>query len=292
MKLVRYGAAGAERPGMLDVSGRLHDLSGHFPDLSGEALRPSVLERIRLLDPSGLPLVPGAPRLGPCVLGSGKFVCIGLNYTDHAAEASMTVPPEPIVFMKATSAIIGPNDDIEMPRGGSKLDWEAELAIVIGATAKYVTEERALAHVAGYCIANDVSERSFQLEHQGQWTKGKSHDTFGPLGPWLVTADEVSYPQRLAIWLDVNGRRYQEGSTATMVFTCQYLVAYLSRFMTLHPGDIIATGTPAGVGLGQKPPVFLKAGDRVSLGIEGLGTQHQLVTSPHDLPDKLGERAS
>ena len=292
MKLVRYGAAGAERPGVLDATGRLHDLSGHLSDLSGQALLSGALERLRLLDPLALPLVPGSPRLGPCISGSGKFVCIGLNYTDHAAEASMTVPPEPIVFMKATSAINGPNDDIEMPRGSSKLDWEVELAIVIGARAKYVTEERALAHVAGYCIANDVSERSFQLEHQGQWTKGKSHDTFGPLGPWLVTVDEVSDPQRLAIWLDVNGRRYQAGSTATMVFTVRYLVAYLSRFMTLHPGDIIATGTPAGVGLGQKPPVFLKAGDRVSLGIEGLGTQHQLVTGPHDLPDNPGERAS
>lgn len=277
---------------MIDVTGRLHDLSGHLPDLSGQALLPGTLERIRQLDPSALPLVPGSPRLGPCISGSGKFVCIGLNYTDHAAEASMTVPPEPIVFMKATSAINGPNDDIEMPRGSSKLDWEVELAIVIGATAKYVTEERALAHVAGYCIVNDVSERSFQLEHQGQWTKGKSHDTFGPLGPWLVTADEVSDPQRLAIWLDVNGRRYQDGSTATMVFTVRYLVAYLSRFMTLHPGDIIATGTPAGVGLGQKPPVFLEAGDRVSLGIEGLGTQHQLVTGPHDPPDTPGKPAS
>ena len=292
MKLVRYGAAGAERPGVLDAMGRLHDLSGHLPDLSGEALMPVTLERIRLLDPLALPLVSGSPRLGPCVSGSGKFVCIGLNYTDHAAEAGMTVPPEPIIFMKATSAINGANDDIEMPSGGAKLDWEAELAIVIGTRAKYVSEERALAHVAGYCITNDVSERSFQLEHQGQWTKGKSHDTFGPLGPWLVTVDEVSDPQRLAIWLDVNGRRYQEGSTATMVFTVRYLVAYLSRFMTLHPGDIIATGTPAGVGLGRKPPVFLKAGDRISLGIDGLGTQHQLVTAPHDPLGKLGEGAS
>ncbi len=292
MKLVRYGAAGAERPGLLDATGRLRDLSGHLSDISGEALMPAALDRIRLLDPLSLPLVAGSPRLGPCVSRSGKFVCIGLNYTDHAAEANMAVPPEPIVFMKATSAINGANDDIEMPRGGSKLDWEAELTIVIGTTAKYVSEERSLAHVAGYCIANDVSERSFQLEHQGQWTKGKSHDTFGPLGPWLVTVDEVPDPQRLAIWLDVNGRRHQDGSTATMVFTCQYLVAYLSRFMTLHPGDIIATGTPAGVGLGRKPPVFLKAGDRVALGIEGLGTQHQLVTAPHESPGKPGERTS
>ncbi len=277
MKLVRYGDVGRERPGLLDANGQIRDLSGHVADLRGDALLPSAIERIRALNPSTLPLVAGTSRLGPCVSGSGKFVCIGLNYSDHALEANMKIPPEPIIFMKATSAINGPNDDLEIPRGGEKLDWEAELAIVIGTPAKYVSEDRALDHVVGYCIVNDVSERAFQLEHQGQWTKGKSHDTFGPLGPWLVTADEVPDPQRLAIWLDVNGRRFQQGSTATMVYTVRYIVAYLSRFMTLHCGDIIATGTPAGVGMGQKPPRYLRAGDRVSLGIEGLGTQHQTV---------------
>jgi 2-keto-4-pentenoate hydratase/2-oxohepta-3-ene-1,7-dioic acid hydratase in catechol pathway len=282
MKLVRYGSPGCERPAVLDAVGGIRDLSGHIADLSGEALLPSSIDRIRALDLQALPLVSGAPRLGPCVSGSGKFLCVGLNYTDHAAEAKMTMPPEPIIFMKATSAISGPNDDIEMPLGGSKLDWEVELAFVIGAPGKYVSEDRALDHVAGYCIVNDVSERAFQLEHQGQWTKGKSHDTFGPVGPWLVTADAVADPQRLAMWLDVNGRRVQNGSTATMVYTVRYLVTYLSRFMTLRPGDIIATGTPAGVGMGQTPPVFLKAGDRVSLGIEGLGTQHQAVIAPHE----------
>ena len=281
MKLIRFGAAGRERPGVLDGQGRVRDLSAHIADLGGEALLPSTLERLRGLDLATLPLVAGRSRLGPCVSGTGKFVCIGLNYTDHAVEANMKLPPEPIVFMKATSSIVGPDDDIEMPLGGDKLDWEAELGIVIGAPAKYVSEARALEHVAGYCVVNDVSERAFQLEHQGQWTKGKSHDTFGPVGPWLVTPDEIADPQRLAIWLEVNGRRFQNGSTATMVYTTQYLVAYLSKFMTLQPGDIIATGTPAGVGLGQKPPLFLKAGDRISLGIDGLGTQNQLVTAPH-----------
>lgn len=290
MKLLRYGPCGRERPGVLDTAGRIRDLSGHVTDISGETLLASSIDRIRALDIETLPLVDGAPRVGPCVAGSGKFVCIGLNYTDHAVEANMTVPAEPVVFMKATSAICGPNDEIEMPRGGSKLDWEAELGIVIGARAKYVGEESALEHVAGYCVVNDVSERVFQLERQGLWTKGKSHDTFGPLGPWLVTADEVADPQRLAIWLDVNGRRFQRGSTATMVYTVRFLVAYLSRFMTLQPGDVIATGTPAGVGLGQKPPVFLKAGDRVSLGIEGLGTQHQMVIAPHELPEVMRVR--
>ena len=267
---------------MIDANRRIRDLSGHISDLGGDALLPPAMDRLRALDLSTLPLVEGTPRLGPCVTGSGKFVCIGLNYTDHAVEANMKVPPEPIVFLKATSAIVGPDDDIEIPLGGAKMDWEAELAFVIGTVAKYVSEERALDHVAGYCIVNDVSERAFQLEHHGQWTKGKSHDTFGPVGPWLVTPDEIRDPQRLAIWLEVNGRRFQNGSTATMVYTVPYLVAYLSRFMTLRPGDIIATGTPAGVGMGQKPPVFLKAGDRVALGIEGLGTQHQSVIAPHE----------
>jgi 2-keto-4-pentenoate hydratase/2-oxohepta-3-ene-1,7-dioic acid hydratase in catechol pathway len=281
MRLVRHGARGAERPGLVDAQGVLRDLSAHIPDLGGSALLPDSLERLRALDPASLPPVPGTPRKAPCVAGTGKFICIGLNYSDHAAEANMTVPPEPIVFMKATSAICGSDDDIEMPLGGVKLDWEAELAVVIGMPAKYVTEKNALDHIAGYCVTNDVSERSFQMEHQGQWTKGKSHDTFGPIGPWLVTADEVADPQRLAIWLSVNGRRYQNGTTANMVYGVRYLVSYLSRFMTLHPGDIIATGTPAGVGLGQKPPMFLKAGDIVELGIEGLGTQRQCIIAPH-----------
>ncbi|MEO7029952.1 MAG: fumarylacetoacetate hydrolase family protein [Acidobacteriaceae bacterium] len=281
MKLLRYGAVGRERPGLLDVDGRIRDLSEEVPDIGGSALLPAMIACIGSLDVARLPLVGGTPRLGPCIAGTGKFICIGLNYSDHAAEARMTIPPEPIIFMKATSAIMGANDDIEIPLHGEKTDWEAELAIVIGATAKYVAEEQALDHVAGYCIVNDLSERAFQLEHQGQWTKGKSHDTFGPVGPWLVTTAEVPDPQSLAIWLDVNGHRYQNGSTATMVYGVRFLIAYLSRFMTLQPGDIIATGTPAGVGLGQNPPMFLKAGDRISLGIEGLGEQHQRVTAPH-----------
>jgi 2-keto-4-pentenoate hydratase/2-oxohepta-3-ene-1,7-dioic acid hydratase in catechol pathway len=281
LKLIRYGAPGAERPGLLDADGRIRDLSGHVQDVNGDALQPASLDRLRSLDAVSLPAVDGSPRLGPCVVGTGKFICIGLNYSDHAAEAKMTVPPEPIVFMKANSAICGPDDDIEIPRGGAKVDWEVELAVVIGTRAKYVSEAQALDHVAGYCVVNDVSERAFQMEHQGQWTKGKSHDTFGPTGPWLVTTDEVTDPQRLAIWLSVNGHRYQNGTTATMVFGVRYLVSYLSQFMTLHPGDIIATGTPAGVGLGQKPSVWLKAGDLVTLGIEGLGVQHQRVVAPH-----------
>jgi 2-keto-4-pentenoate hydratase/2-oxohepta-3-ene-1,7-dioic acid hydratase in catechol pathway len=281
MKLVRYGVHGAERPGLLDGNGRVRDLSAHLPDLSGANLSPASLDRLRALDVASLPTVPGTPRLGPCVGQTGKFICIGLNYSDHAAEAELTVPREPIVFMKATSAICGPDDDIEIPRGGTKMDWEVELAVVIGSPAKYVSEAKALDHVAGYCVVNDLSERAFQMEHQGQWTKGKSHDTFGPVGPWLVTGDEVPEPQKLPIWLSVNGRRYQDGNTATMVFGVRYLVSYLSQFMTLQSGDIIATGTPAGVGLGQKPPVWLKAGDRVSLGIQGLGTQQQRVIAPH-----------
>ena len=281
VRLVRHGPRGAERPGLLDAQGILRDLSAHVTDLGGDVLLPDSLERLRALNAASLPPVAGAPRIAPCVAGTGKFICIGLNYSDHAAEAKMTVPPEPIVFMKATSAICGPNDDIEMPRGGVKLDWEVELAVVIGKPAKYVTESHALDHIAGYCVVNDVSERAFQMEHHGQWTKGKSHDTFGPVGPWLVTADEITDPQHLAIWLSVNGRRYQDGTTATMVYGVRHLISYLSRFMTLHPGDIIATGTPAGVGLGQRPPLFLKAGDFMELSIEGLGTQHQRVIAPH-----------
>ena len=278
MKLLRYGVQGQERPGVLDAEGRIRDLSAEVQDIAGDALLPETMERLRSLDVSALPMVEGSPRLGPCVAGTGKFICIGLNYSDHAAESNMQVPPEPIIFMKATSAIVGPNDDVEVPRGAEKMDWEVELGVVIGKPAKYVSEAQAMEHVAGYCVLNDLSERAFQLEQQGQWTKGKSHDTFGPTGPWLVTPDEVADPQALNLWLEVNGQRFQNGSTATMVYKVQFLVAYLSRFMTLRPGDIIATGTPPGVGLGQKPPVYLKAGDRMSLGVEGLGEQHQRVT--------------
>jgi 2-keto-4-pentenoate hydratase/2-oxohepta-3-ene-1,7-dioic acid hydratase in catechol pathway len=284
MKLVRFGEVGSERPGLLDTDGRIRDLSTNVPDIGSNILLPEAMAKIASLDASTLPLVSGTPRLGPCVSPIRKFICIGLNYSDHASEAGMTIPPEPIVFMKATSAVNGPYDAIEIPLGGSKVDWEGELGVVIGASAKYVPEEKALDHVAGYCIVNDVSERTFQFDHQGQWTKGKSHDTFGPVGPWLVTPDELPDPQKLSIHLHVNGHRYQNGSTATMVYTVRYLVAYLSRFMTLLPGDVIATGTPPGVGMGQKPPVFLQDGDRISLAIEGLGEQHQSVTAPHIRP--------
>lgn len=277
MKLLRYGPPGQEKPGLLDAEGRIRDLSAHVDDIAGAALLPDGLDRLRAIDPATLPLVEGTPRLGPCVGRVGKMVCIGLNFSDHAAETGMAVPPEPIIFMKATSAIVGPNDPIELPRGSEKTDWEVELAFVIGKTAKYVSEDEAMDHVAGYCIVNDVSERAFQIEKQGQWTKGKSCDSFGPTGPWLVTRDEVEDPQKLKMWLEVNGHRYQDGSSATMVYGVRYLVSYLSRFMSLQPGDIISTGTPPGVGMGQKPQVFLKAGDVVELGIEGLGTQRQTV---------------
>jgi 2-keto-4-pentenoate hydratase/2-oxohepta-3-ene-1,7-dioic acid hydratase in catechol pathway len=277
MKLLRYGAKGQEKPGLLDPQGRIRDLSGHIADIGAAALLPDNLARLKALDPAALPLVTGTPRLGPCVTGTGKFICIGLNYSDHAAETGATVPPEPIIFMKATSAITGPNDPIEIPRGSEKTDWEVELGVVIGKPTKYVAESDAMAHVAGYCLINDVSERAFQAERQGQWTKGKSADTFGPIGPWLVTPDEVADPQALAMWLEVNGHRYQNGSTATMVYGVRYLVSYLSQFMSLQPGDIISTGTPPGVGLGQNPQVYLKSGDVVTLGIEGLGTQRQDV---------------
>ncbi len=275
MKLLRHGAPGAEKPGLLDAEGQIRDLSAHVPDLSGRWLTPDGLAEIAAIDASSLPVVDGGTRLGACVAGTGKFICIGLNYSDHAAETGATVPPEPIIFMKATSAIVGPNDDVEIPRGSQKTDWEVELGVVIGKTAKYVSESEALDHVAGYCVINDVSERAFQTERQGQWTKGKSCDTFGPTGPWLVTKDEVADPQNLGMWLDVNGHRYQDGSSRTMAYGVAYLVSYLSQFMSLQPGDIISTGTPPGVGLGQKPNVFLKAGDVIELGIEGLGTQRQ-----------------
>jgi 2-keto-4-pentenoate hydratase/2-oxohepta-3-ene-1,7-dioic acid hydratase in catechol pathway len=273
MKLLRYGPQGQEKPGMLDARGQIRDLSALVPDIAGPVL--TDLDRLRGIDPEALPLVEGQPRLGPCVGGTGKFICIGLNYSDHAAETGAKVPPEPIIFMKATSAICGPNDPILIPRGSEKTDWEVELGVVIGKPAKYVTEADALSHVAGYAVINDVSERAFQTERSGQWTKGKSCDNFGQTGPWLVTTDEVPDPQSLAMWLTVNGERVQNGSTATMVYGVAYLVSYLSQFFTLHPGDIISTGTPPGVGMGMKPPRYLKAGDVVELGIEGLGQQKQ-----------------
>ena len=275
MKLIRHGAPGAEKPGIIDESGKMRDLTGAVPDIAGDTLTPEGLERIAGIDLATLPEVPADRRLGPCVGSVGKFICIGLNYSDHAAETGATVPSEPIIFMKATSAICGPNDDVIIPRGSEKTDWEVELGVVIGRTAKYVSEEDAMSHVAGYCVTNDVSERAFQAERQGQWTKGKSCDTFGPLGPWLVTRDEVSDPQNLAMWLTVNGEKMQDGSTKTMVYGVAHLVSYLSHFMSLRPGDIISTGTPPGVGLGMKPQRFLKPGDVVELEIEGLGHQKQ-----------------
>ncbi len=274
MKLVRYGARGAEKPGMLDAGGRLRDLSAHVPDIAGAVL--TDLDRLRGLDPETLPLVEGNPRLGACVGGVGKFICIGLNYSDHAAESGMAVPPEPVIFAKYTSAICGPHDPILIPRGSEKTDWEVELAFVIGKPGKYIAEADALSHVAGYCVVNDVSERAFQTERSGQWSKGKSSDNFGPTGPWLVTADEVPNPNDLHMWLKVNGETMQSGTTATMVYQVPFLISYLSQFFTLHPGDIISTGTPPGVGMGQKPPRYLKAGDVVELGIEGLGVQRQV----------------
>jgi len=261
----------------LDGEGAIRDLSAHVADITGDMLSPDGLAKLAALDPAALPKVDGAPRIGPCVAGSGKFICIGLNYSDHAAETGAPIPSEPIVFMKATSAICGPNDDVEMPRDSTKLDWEVELGIVIGRHAKYVDEGEALDYVAGYCTVNDVSERAFQIERQGQWTKGKSYDTFGPIGPWLVTRDEVADPTSLRLWCDVNGERMQDGSTATMIYKPAFLVAYLSRFMSLQPGDIITTGTPPGVGMGKTPPRYLAEGDRVSLGVEGLGEQTQRI---------------
>ena len=277
MKFLRYGETGQEKPGLLDADGNIRDLSAHVSDLSGAVLSPETLAKLGSLDLNALPKVEGNPRLGPCVAGTGKFICIGLNYADHAAESGMAVPPEPVIFMKATSAIVGPNDDLLIPRGSEKTDWEVELGIVIGKTAKYVSEDDALDYVAGYCTLHDVSERAFQIERAGQWTKGKSCDTFGPTGPWLVTKDEVADPQNLGMWLKVNGETMQDGSTKTMVYGVRHLVSYLSQFMSLQPGDIISTGTPPGVGMGMKPPRYLKAGDVVELGIEGLGTQKQNV---------------
>lgn len=277
MKLLRYGNKGFERPGMLDEAGKLRDLSAVVPDIAGEALSPDSLKKLLQLDASTLPVVDGPYRVGPCVGAVGKFICIGLNYSDHAAESGMAVPKEPVVFMKATSSIIGPDDDVMIPRGSLKTDWEVELGVVIGKEARYVEEADALSYVAGYCVVNDLSERAFQLEGTGQWVKGKSADTFGPIGPWLVTTDEIPDPQSLRLWLEVDGHKFQDGTTATMVFGVAHLVSYLSRYMSLHPGDIISTGTPPGVGLGQKPPIYLKAGSEMRLGIDGLGEQTQNV---------------
>jgi len=273
MKLCRYGDTGKEKPGLIDDKGILRDLSPHVTDINPALL--SDLSVIKKIAPSSLATVEGNPRLGPCVIGSGKFMCIGLNYADHAEESGMPVPPEPILFMKATSAICGPHDPIIIPRGSVKTDWEVELGVIIGKAAKYVSEANAFDHVAGYCVINDVSERDFQLERQGQWSKGKSCDNFGQIGPWLVTKDEVPDPQKLSMWLHVNGDRVQNGSTSTMVYGVAHLVSYLSQFMSLHPGDIISTGTPPGVGLGLDPPRYLKPGDIVELGISGLGQQRQ-----------------
>lgn len=282
MRLVRYGPAGVERPGLLDAQGGLRDLSGIVADIAGSVLLPESFARLRAIDPETLPRVSGSPRLGPCVGGVGKFLCIGLNYRDHAAETGSPVPAEPVVFMKATSAISGPNDPVVIPRGATKTDWEVELAFVIGKPARYVSEADALSHVAGYLIVNDVSERGFQFEGTGQWVKGKSADTFGPIGPWLVTADELGDIDNLHLWLDIDGQRVQDGSTSEMVFRVPYLVSYLSRFMSLQPGDIVTTGTPPGVGFGQKPPRFLKPGNVMRLGVDGLGTQQQDVIACPD----------
>jgi 2-keto-4-pentenoate hydratase/2-oxohepta-3-ene-1,7-dioic acid hydratase in catechol pathway len=273
MKLVRYGAPSREKPGIIDGKGRIRDLSGVVDDIAGEALGPRGLAKIRKTNLEKLPLVRSGVRLGPCVGNVGNYIAIGLNYADHAAEAGQPIPKEPIVFNKAPNCIIGPNDDIMLPKRSQKTDWEVELGVVIGTRARYVSKKDALNHVAGYCCANDVSEREFQLERSGQWTKGKGCETFGPLGPWLVTTDEVAAPQTLSMWLDVSGERMQTGSTKTMIFHVGHLVSYVSQFMVLEPGDVIATGTPPGVGLGKKPPKYLKAGDVVSLGIEGLGEQ-------------------
>ena len=277
MKLLRYGALGAEKPGMIDANGSIRDLSGHVDDFVGVTLSDNTLSKLRDLDPTSLPVVEASTRVGACVGNVGKFVCIGLNYADHAAESGMSLPEEPVIFFKATSSIMGPNDNVEIPRNSVKTDWEVELGVVIGKEAKYVTEADALSHVAGYCVINDLSERDFQLHRSGQWVKGKSADTFGPIGPWLVTRDEVPDPQNLAMYLEVNGHRYQDGSTKTMHFNVATIIAHLSQFMSLQPGDVISTGTPPGVGMGQKPETYLKRGDSIILGIEGLGRQRQLV---------------
>jgi 2-keto-4-pentenoate hydratase/2-oxohepta-3-ene-1,7-dioic acid hydratase in catechol pathway len=277
MKLLRFGTAGQEKPGVLDSQGRVRDLSGVVADIDGAALSDESLARLRALDLDALPLAPEGVRYGPCVGKVGKFLCIGLNYADHAAESGLPIPDEPVLFTKAISAITGPNDTVLKPRGSTKLDWEVELGVVIGKTASYVEEQGAEAHIAGYCVINDVSERAFQIERGGTWDKGKGCDTFGPIGPWLVTRDEVADPANLKMWLTVNGKTFQNGSTATMIFKPAFIVAYVSQFMTLHPGDVISTGTPPGVGLGQRPEVYLDVGDVMELGIDGLGQQRQVV---------------
>lgn len=279
MRLLRYGPSGAEKPGLLDGDGRVRDLSAHVPDIAGAVLSPAGLAALARLDPAALPLVVDPVRIGPCVGAVGKFICIGLNYADHVREAGLPLPSEPVVFAKAVSAICGPNDCIEIPRGSTKTDWEVELGVVIGRRAKYVDPAAALDHVAGYCVVNDVSERGFQLERGGQWTKGKSHDTFGPIGPWLVTRDAVPDPQALAMWLEIDGKRVQDSRTDQMIFGVAVLISHLSQFMTLLPGDIIATGTPPGVGMGQTPPMYLRPGQQIRLGIDGLGTQCQTTIS-------------
>jgi 2-keto-4-pentenoate hydratase/2-oxohepta-3-ene-1,7-dioic acid hydratase in catechol pathway len=275
MKLLRYGDIGNEKPGILDNEGKIRDLSSHIPDINGDTISENSLNKIASINISSLPIIPDSTRLGSCVGNSGKFLCIGLNYSDHAAESGLPVPSEPILFAKATSAIVGPNDNVEIPRNSSETDWEVELGIIIGKKAKYIDENNAQDYIAGYCVINDVSERAFQIKREGQWTKGKSCDTFGPTGPYLVTKDEVSDVQNLTMFLDVNGKRMQDGSTNTMIFSVNHIVYYLSQFMSLHPGDIIATGTPPGVGMGMKPSLYLKSGDVMKLGIEGLGEQSQ-----------------
>jgi 2-keto-4-pentenoate hydratase/2-oxohepta-3-ene-1,7-dioic acid hydratase in catechol pathway len=277
MKLLRYGPKGQEKPGLLDSAGKIRDLSATIADVNPEALAPAALDKLRKLDPASLPLVSGTPRLGPCLTQIPKIVCVGLNYTDHAKETGAAIPKEPILFMKATSSLNGPNDDVMLPKGSEKGDWEVELGIVIGSVTHYVNETQALKNIAGYCVVNDVSERAFQIERGGQWTKGKSADTFCPIGPWLVTADEVKDPGKLDLFCEVNGKKMQNGTTANLIFGVAHIVSYISHFMTLMPGDVIPTGTPAGVGLGMKPPVFLKPGDTMRLGISGLGEQQQRV---------------
>jgi 2-keto-4-pentenoate hydratase/2-oxohepta-3-ene-1,7-dioic acid hydratase in catechol pathway len=277
MKLVRFGQPGSEKPGLVDSDGSIRDLSGHVQDLSGAALDPAALARLKSIDPASLPKVPAGTRLGSCVARPGNFIAVGLNYADHAAETGAPIPSEPILFNKAPNCVQGPDDPIVIPRGSEKTDWEVELAIVIGKTALYVPEADALSYVAGFCVCNDISERAFQTERGGQWMKGKGSPTFGPIGPWLVTTDEVKDVQNLKMWLELNGKMVQDGSTKTMIFGVAHLVSYISHFLQLDPGDVITTGTPPGVGLGMKPPVFLKPGDRMRVGIEGLGEQHQVV---------------
>ncbi|MBC8793564.1 MAG: 2-hydroxyhepta-2,4-diene-1,7-dioate isomerase [Tagaea sp. CACIAM 22H2] len=279
MKLLRYGAPGQEKPGLVDKDGTMRDLSQIVHDIDGTTLLPENLARLAKIDPKTLPVIQGNPRLGACVANIGKFICIGLNYADHAAETGATVPPEPVLFLKANSAICGPNDAVIIPRGSQKTDWEVELGVVIGKPAKYVSEANALDYVAGYCVINDVSERAFQTERAGQWDKGKGCDTFGPTGPWMVTKDEIADPQNLKMWLTVDGVKRQNGSTKTMVYGVKHLVAYLSQFFTLNPGDVISTGTPPGVGMGLKPPTYLKPGQTMELSIEGLGTQKQVTVA-------------